>query len=513
MARRTSRLTLLVAGMASLIAPPLASAADTAVADRVQALVPAIEAYAEAGMALFDLPGLAIGIVADDTLVYAKGFGKRSKSAEGLVDTRTIFQIGSLAKAFLAATQAIMVDRGALRWDDRVVDLYPSFQMKDPWVTREFRVFDLLAQRSGMPPLANDLVIMLGFDADRAIASLKDVEPVTSFRSSFAYTNITHLLASCIVAEAAGAATWNEVLQRELLDPLGMGETTYSPESIAAAPNHAVGHRWSPDGTVEVSAFSQAFPYRLEGAGNINSNIEDMARWVRMQLGTGTFEGKVIVPAEGLTRMRRPMVAVADNITYATGWMTLDTPEGHIVWHEGDALSFGSFIGMVPDQNFGVVVLSNETNVSFPPSFGFWVLRQILGSPEIDLVANGHADAVANFEAARKALERPASAQPAPPPDSLVGDFVHPSMGRATVRQTGGGLSMMFQATGAELSLEPVDGATFRYALVPAGEFGPLAELDYMTRGLAAFYPGEGPGFDRLRLSTQDHQAFEFRRE
>ena len=127
---------------------------------RVQELILDIEAYVVNGMKGFDIPGVAIGIVANDTLVYAKGFGVRSKSNRLPVDTHTIFQIGSNAKAFLAVTEAIMVDRGKLRWDDRVVDLYPEFQLKDPWVTREFRVFDSLAQRSGLPPLVNDILVM-----------------------------------------------------------------------------------------------------------------------------------------------------------------------------------------------------------------------------------------------------------------------------------------------------------------------------------------------------------------
>ena len=122
----------------------------------VETVTPEAEAYIASGMTMFDLPGLAIGIVANDRLVYSKGFGVRSKGGGAPVDTRTIFQIGSTTKAFLAATIAIMVDRGKLKWDDRVVDLYPDFQMKDPWVTREFRVFDLLAQRSGLPAYAND---------------------------------------------------------------------------------------------------------------------------------------------------------------------------------------------------------------------------------------------------------------------------------------------------------------------------------------------------------------------
>src|SRR4029453_10467567 len=71
-----------------------------------------------------------------------------------------VFQIGATTKAFLTATMAIMVDRGKLRWDDRVGDLYPEFRLKDPWVTREFRVFDLPAQRSGLPPLVNDILVI-----------------------------------------------------------------------------------------------------------------------------------------------------------------------------------------------------------------------------------------------------------------------------------------------------------------------------------------------------------------
>ena len=146
---------------------PTASAETTSpeasIEQQVEALVPSLEDYIEANMKDFDVPGLAIGIVAGDKLIYAKGFGVRSKGGAP-VDTQTIFQIGSTSKAFLSATMAIAVDRGKLRWDDRVVDLDPDFQMRDPWVTREFRFFDLLAQRSGLPPYVNDELGNLGLD-------------------------------------------------------------------------------------------------------------------------------------------------------------------------------------------------------------------------------------------------------------------------------------------------------------------------------------------------------------
>jgi CubicO group peptidase (beta-lactamase class C family) len=227
---------------------------------RISALIPDLEAYIQSGMKAYDVPGVAVGIVTGDRLVYAKGFGVRSKSGGAPVDPRTVFQIGSLTKGFLAATMAIMVDRGKLNWDDRVVDLHPGFQLKDPWVTREFRAFDLVAQRSGLPPQVNHLLGLVGYAEPALIRSLRHVEPVSSFRTTFAYTNMTHLLAGRIVRDLAGAPDWSAVARRELLDPLRMTETSFTAEAITAAANHAEGYRWTPDGTIEVP-FEPLFPY------------------------------------------------------------------------------------------------------------------------------------------------------------------------------------------------------------------------------------------------------------
>ena len=502
---------LTIAALAGFKLENVAWAADAPVEDRVQALIPDVEAYIASGMKGFDVPGLAIGIVAGDRLVYAKGFGVRSKSSGLPVDTKTIFQIGSTTKAFLAATQAIMVDRGKLRWDDRVVDLDPEFQLKDAWVTREFRVFDLLAQRSGLPPLVNDMLAMLDFNEAALIRSLRQVEPVSSFRTTFAYTNITHLLASRIVAKAAGAPDWNMVLRQELLDPLGMKDSSYTAEAIEAAANHANGHRWTPEGTIEVP-FTSIFPYHLGGAGDINSTVEDMARWVRLQLGNGTFEGRRIISPENLAVTRTPKMAVSDQMSYALGWYIYPAPNGTIVWHDGDSLSFGSFVGMAPDRNIGVIILTNETNVGFPRSFGLWLLDRILGNPQRDYVANSLKEAKTSFEATAKRFAKPAYPRPFPPLVPLAGNFVNPSFGEAAVALEGDALVMEFQATGAKFKLEPWDGDVFIAGLMPTGRFGPIVDLDYMTKGFVQFQMDKNGRLDLLRLSSEDGQVYEFRR-
>jgi CubicO group peptidase (beta-lactamase class C family) len=488
-------------------------AADVNAEDAIDALRPEAEAYIAAGMKTFDCPGLTIGIVADDRLVYANGVGKRSKTSDQSVDAHTVFQIGSATKGFLSATMALMVDRGKFKWDDRVVDLEPDFQLKDPWVTREFRVFDLLAQRSGLPPYANDALGILGFERTALIRSLRYIEPVSSFRSTFAYTNVTHILAGRIVAKVAGAADWNAVLQKEILDPLGMKSTTYTAVAIEAASNHASGYRWTPDGTVEVP-FTQIFPYDFDGAGDINSTIEDSARWLRFQLGKGTFEGHEIVTAGNLTVTHTPKVAMSDTVFYAMGWVVQQTPNGTIVWHNGGTTAFGSYFGLLPEKNIGVVVLTNEANVGFPDAVGRWVLDRILGNPRVDHVAVAFKAAKAGFEKSAKQFAKPDNPAPSPPLAGLTGSFVNPGIGKATLASDGDALVMDLDATGAKMKLTRWDGGIFTAALIADGRFEAVArDLGPSPNAFVQFQMNKDGKLNVLRLSFDDGQAYDFLRQ
>ena len=486
---------------------------DPALETRIQGVIPDLEQYIASGMKAFDVPGLAIGIVANDKLVYGKGFGVRAKEGGATVDTRTVFQIGSATKGFLATTLAMMVDRGRLKWDDRVVDLYPDFQMKDPWVTREFRVFDLIAQRSGLPPYANDMLGMVGVGETDMIHSLRYVDPVSSFRSTFAYTNITHVLAGSIVAKAAGTADWNAFMRQELLEPLGMKDSSYTADGIAAASNHAEGYRWTPEGTVAVP-FTQLFPYDFGGAGDINSTIEDTARWVRLQLSNGTFEGRRFVSPENLAQTRTPKVALNDKLFYALGWIVQQTPKGNVIWHNGGTTSFGAYIGFVPEAGIGVTVLTNETNVGFPDALGLWVLDRLLGNPSVDHVAKTLEAAKAKYQSVRKQFARPDKPRPAPTPASLAGNFANTSFGKAVVRAESDALIVEIQATGAQFRLEPWDGDIFAVRLMPSGHFAAVAKnLGEEPNGLAQFQADAAGKPAVLRITLDDGQAYDFRRE
>jgi hypothetical protein len=201
-------------------------------------------------------------------------------------------------------------------------------------------------------------------------------------------------------------------------------------------------------------------------------------------------------------------------VSYALGWIVQQTPNGSIVWHNGGTTSFGSYIGMVPDKNVGVIVLTNETNVGFPDAIGLWILDRILDNPKIDHVADRLKAAKTNFETTDKLFTKPASPRPFPPLAPLAGNFVNPSFGKAAVALEGDALVMELRATSGKLKLEPWDGDVFTATLMPLGRFGAVAEdLGPLPIGFVQFQMDKEAKLNLLRLSFDDGQAYAFRRE
>jgi CubicO group peptidase (beta-lactamase class C family) len=260
--------------------------------------------------------------------------------------------------------------------------------------------------------------------------------------------------------------------------------------------------------------FTQIFPYDYGGAGDINSTIDDASRWVRLQLGNGTFEGRSIVSPKNLAVTRTPKVAMSEKVSYALGWVIQQTPNGTVVWHNGGTSSFGAYIGLVPEWNVGVVVLTNETNVGFPDALGQWILDRILGNSEVDHVADRLKAAKASFETGVKLFAPPESPRPFPPFAPLTGNYANPSFGKAAVAQEGDRLVLEFQPTGAKLRLEPWDGDVFTARLLPLGPFAAIAEsLGPTPNGFVQFQIDKVGKLNVLRLSFDDGQAYDFVRE
>lgn len=373
--------------------------AETVERHQLSSLLPKFEEYAEKVRNTWKVPGMAVAIVVNDQVVYAEGFGIKQVGMSDPVDPHTIFQIGSASKAFTTALVAMQVDAGKFQWTDRVVDHLPDFMMSDPWVTREFQVFDLMAQHSGLAPYAGDLQAILGFDREQIMRSLEYLEPVSSFRSEFAYVNNLFLVAAALVDKYTGA-TWEDNIEAQIFEPLQMNESSVGLRSFQETTNLAIPHVRQDEAVVPLGkdwAFQQ-WVYTYGPAGGINSNVLDMAQWLRLQLGQGTFEGKQLVSADNMNFVHAPKTIIqagqaereqvhpllGSGAYYAQGWVYVYENPYPIIWHNGGTSGCKSVVAFVPAAGVGIVVLSNLGNTEVPEILAQWFFDHYFGVADKD---------------------------------------------------------------------------------------------------------------------------------
>ena len=288
MNRIAAALLIAFSGAALAQAPasaPTAVPASAAVASPATIQLASLDADVERVMKLFDVPGIAIAIVKDGQVLTARGFGVRKLGAPEKVDGKTLFEVASNSKAFTAAALAMLVDEGKLAWDDPVTKHLPDFQMYDAYVTHEMTVRDLLTHRSGLGLGAGDLLWWptTSFSTDEIIHKLRYIAPSTSFRSSYAYDNLLYIVAGKIIAAKSGK-TWGETIHERILAPVGMASTTTSLAENAGNPNVANAHSKINDRIAAVKAMPVP---NAVGAVGINTNAEDIARWMNVLLAGG----------------------------------------------------------------------------------------------------------------------------------------------------------------------------------------------------------------------------------
>src|SRR5262249_39074955 len=216
---------------------------------------------------------------------------------------------------------------------------------------------------------------------------------------------------------------------------------------------------------------------------------------------------------------RRPKVAVDDKSSYAMGWLQVPTANGTIVFHDGGTGGFGSFLGLLPERDVGMIVLSNEANGGLPGALGMWAVDRLLYNPARDHVAIALKGAKAKFATEEKLFAKPASPRPFPALAPLAGSFASPALGKAVLRGEGDMLVLELKETGAELALTPWDGEVFTFRLLPRGRFAPAAAgageqpFAFAQFGIGRDGTGQDGRLGVLRLTADDKQAWEFRRE
>jgi len=332
-----------------------------------------IDAYAEKTRLDWNVPGIAVAIVKDDKVVFAKGYGAREMGKTERVDENTLFAVASNSKAFTTASLAILVDEKKLNWDDKVVKYLPEFQMYNPYVTSELTVRDLVSHRSGLDTFSGDLLwYETTYSADEIIRRVRFLKPTSSFRSSYGYQNLMFIAAGKIVEKVSGKP-WVEFVRERILTPLGMNNTKTSVLDYKTGDNVAVPHNESGG---RLRALPQGIVDGAAGAVRLNSSAVDMAKWLRLQLGRGKFEGKQIFSEQQSGVMWSAHTVLGVNpfpakdaptklfSAVGLGWFLNDYRGRKVVSHTGGLDGMISQTAMMPEENLGLVVLTNsETGV------------------------------------------------------------------------------------------------------------------------------------------------------
>jgi CubicO group peptidase (beta-lactamase class C family) len=425
-----------------------------------------IDAYVERVRATFKVPGISLAVVKDGRVVVAKGYGVRTIGRDEKVDSRTLFGIASNTKAFTATAIALLVEEGKIEWDAPVVRYLPWFQLSDPYVTRELTIRDLLVHRSGLGLGAGDLLWWPAstYDRKEIARRLRFIPLATSFRSAYAYDNVLYIVAGEVI-EAVSGQSWEEFVASRILQKVGMAETTVRHGEAGPGKNFASPHASINDTVRAVQAFSSD---NTNPAGGINTNADDMAKWLIVQLDSGrvadgsrlfsprtTRQLWSLVTPMGIGEPAPELAAVRPNFNgYALGFRVLDYRGVKLVTHTGGLPGYVSRVCMLPQLKLGIAVLTNQESGAAFESLTNTILDAFLNAPKTDWIASykrleARRDSIHAVASQRIRGSADTSSRPPLALDKYAGTYVDPWYGEVAVAMRDGKLQIRMLPTPA----------------------------------------------------------------
>jgi CubicO group peptidase (beta-lactamase class C family) len=502
---------------------------------------PGFDARVEQIKAAVGVPGLSVTIVEDGRVTLARGYGVRKLGEDERVDADTIFQLGSVGKAFTTAALALLVDRGRIAWDDPVTKHVPWFQMYDPWVTREMTVIDLLVHRSGLGLGAGDLMFVPRSTLTRAetVRRLRYIRPARSFRSGYAYDNVLYVVAGQLIEEVSGK-TWERFVREDVLVPAGMRTATSDrgerrrtanrawPHARRDGPMHGMGTQKPLDDSGQAE-FDPELGANAAPAGGVAASANDMGRWIQIQLAKGALperSGRLFSEAAArqmwtprvhlpISPSPGPTAAATPQFNgYALGWNERDYRGHRLLMHTGAVFGAQAIIILVPGRNVGFSVAINCEDGEAALGIAYELLDHYLGQPRYDWGAAWQEVVRQRDEKAVALLKQqtsaPARAGPSLPLERYAGTYADAWYGEVAITQKDGRLALDFKQTpGMSGPLTHWQYDTFR-----VDWRDPLIEPAYVTFALRA----DG-GIDRISMRAVspladfsfDYQDLDFR--
>ncbi|MEA4963056.1 serine hydrolase [Lutispora sp.] len=397
-----------------------------------------MDSFIEGLMEEWHVPGLAVGIVKDGEVILTRGFGYRDVAGNLIMTDTTTLPIGSATKSFTALALGMLADEGKLDWDKPVKEYIPWFKMYDSFATERMTTRDLLCHRSGLPH--HDVHgIFTTKTRKEMVEDLRYLQPSADFRTVLQYQNHMVMTAGYVLEMITGK-TWEQFIQERVFNKLGMKNSNFSIKEINKYPEYSKGYAFNGIETIE----TEFLPLTGMGpAGAINSTAVDMTKYLLLQLGKGNFNGEQLVSEAKLAQMHTaqmigtPYLWKLDEIEFASYGLCwfVDMYRGHkMVSHGGNTKGFSSLVTLLPEKNFGIIMLSNMDTSFSIYVMTYTILDRILGleeinwSPKIKTEVDklfGIMDAMQE----KKAKDRIPDTKPSHPLKDYAGEYTHPAFG------------------------------------------------------------------------------------
>lgn len=418
-----------------------------------------LDAYIVKGMQDWKIPGLAIAVVKNDSVVYAKGFGVRTVGTADSVNAQTLFGMMSTTKAMTALAIGMLVDSGKVAWDDPVTKHLPWFQLSDPWVTRQLTVRDLLRHNAGLGNA--DLLWVRGDIPTREILErVRKLPMAYSMRSSFTYQNVMYQVAGEVVAAASGMP-WDRFVKTRIMDPIGMTRSQPTLAAVRALHDANVSSaHFEIDGTTRRIDEAPVDP--VPAAGAAWSTAEETGKWVRFLLDSGRVNGKRLVSEATFRELLKPQAFVTAQefyptaeltkphwMTYGLGWFQQDYRGKFVAMHTGSIDGRTAITALVPEDRVGVYIFGNTDHAEFRHALMWRVIDRYTGAAPRDWSAEFlklYGDRKAKGEKARADAEakRVAGTTPSLALEKYAGTYEHAVYKDLSVEFANGALTVHF---------------------------------------------------------------------
>ncbi|HET9407550.1 MAG TPA: serine hydrolase [Candidatus Sulfotelmatobacter sp.] len=403
-----------------------------------------------AEMQKWNVPGLAIAVVQNGQVIYSHGFGLRDVKNNLPVTTKTLFAIGSISKSFTSLSMGILNDQGKLDWDKPVRQYIPEFQMYDPVASERMTPRDLISHRVNMA--GHDLVwYSSDFSREDLVHRLRFLQSDHDFRSGYNYNNLLVATAGYLVGRIAGES-WEDFTHQHVFEPLQMSSSNFSVADSQKSSDFSHPYR-KDEHTGEVSEIPFHALSAIAPAGSINSNVEDMARYAIFQLGNGKVGDRQVISAANLKLTHTAQVPMGPSpyketgpYSYAMGWVDTSYRGHPLTWHNGGIDGFYALLSLLPDDNFGVVILTNRLRSPLPEIVAYNIYDRLFNLPPIEWSKRFQEQeekqkTAAEQERAKEATERKQNTHPSHELKEYAGRYENPGYGTLTIQVEGDGLT------------------------------------------------------------------------